>query len=430
MLCSMLLVTLPAIAAEQTTQKVSASTSEITTASEDDYVLDIYGNANEDDTIDMRDLTYVKLIFFGKKPATELADAKYDGKINPLDFIQIKLIIVGKEKEITIVDQADRTVTVKKPVETIAAGDPATSETLRTLKAQDRIVGVSTYESKKKEFFPELCKLPVITTATGHYDLDYEKVYELSPDIFITYAPGSSKYAVQFEEIVNKLDLAGIKVLGFTFYNPAKQLKNTEKLGYILDRKDEADEFIDWHERHMNTINERVEEISEADKPRVYWEHYKDYFTFTKAAMYNQYIVDAGGINIAADLPGTWIDVDREWVMEQNPDIIVRTVWIPASGYSVDDPSEMKALWESIMDRPELANTPAVKNKRVYIVTYGTVAGTAHIFVGREYLAKWFHPRLFADVDPKTIHQEYLTEFQGLDYDLDEHGVFVYPEPS
>ena len=48
-LCSVLLVaTLPAtaIAAEQTTQKVSAST--ITAASEDDYVLDIYGNANED----------------------------------------------------------------------------------------------------------------------------------------------------------------------------------------------------------------------------------------------------------------------------------------------------------------------------------------------------------------------------------------------
>jgi hypothetical protein len=76
-LCTMLLVS-PALASDVDT-------------------LEIYGNANEDDTIDMRDLTYVKLIFFGKKPETELADAKYDGKINPLDFIQIKLITVGKE---------------------------------------------------------------------------------------------------------------------------------------------------------------------------------------------------------------------------------------------------------------------------------------------------------------------------------------------
>ncbi|MCK4347082.1 MAG: hypothetical protein KAW47_00550, partial [Thermoplasmatales archaeon] len=71
-LCSVFLVALPAIAAEQTTKEVSASANAITTASEDDFVLGVYGNANEDDTIDMRDLTYVKLIFFGKKPETEL----------------------------------------------------------------------------------------------------------------------------------------------------------------------------------------------------------------------------------------------------------------------------------------------------------------------------------------------------------------------
>ncbi|MCK4734944.1 MAG: hypothetical protein KAT65_21000, partial [Methanophagales archaeon] len=46
-LCSVFLVALPAtvIAAEQATQKVSAS--EVATASEDEYVLGIYGNANE-----------------------------------------------------------------------------------------------------------------------------------------------------------------------------------------------------------------------------------------------------------------------------------------------------------------------------------------------------------------------------------------------
>ncbi|MCK4735326.1 MAG: hypothetical protein KAT65_22930, partial [Methanophagales archaeon] len=60
-LCSLFLVALPVT---------------VIAAEEDDYVLGIYGNANEDDTIDMRDLTYEKLIFFGKKPETELADAK------------------------------------------------------------------------------------------------------------------------------------------------------------------------------------------------------------------------------------------------------------------------------------------------------------------------------------------------------------------
>ena len=46
------------------------------------------------------------------------------------------------------------------------------------------------------------------------------------------------------------------------------------------------------------------------------------------------------------------------------------------------------------------------------------------------------HPRvlkamatpLIGHMDPQFIHQEYLTEFHGLKYNLSEHGVFVYPE--
>jgi hypothetical protein len=83
-LCSVFLVALPAIATENT-QELKANT--ITTASEDDYVLGVYGNANEDDTIDMGDVVYTKLAIFGKKPKTELCDAKYDGRINVLDVI-------------------------------------------------------------------------------------------------------------------------------------------------------------------------------------------------------------------------------------------------------------------------------------------------------------------------------------------------------
>jgi len=45
------------------------------------------------------------------------------------------------------------------------------------------------------------------------------------------------------------------------------------------------------------------------------------------------------------------------------------------------------------------------------------------------YWAKGLHPELCSDLDPQAIHQEYLTDFLGIDYDLEEHGVFVYSEP-
>ena len=404
----------------------------IVTAQEDDYVLDIYGNANEDDTIDMRDLTYVKLIFFGKKPETELADAKYDGKINPLDFVQIKLIIVGKEKQLTLLDDADRIVTVNKPMETIVSGDTSVCAMIRALKAKDRLIGIPKSVAKMTTLFPEMGKLQIIGS---HYTLDYEMVYKLDPDIFIIYAP-SAKYSGDFEDMVDKLE-PQTKVLGLSFMMPGTMVENVRKLGYILDKREEAEEFIAWYEGHMDTIEERVSDIPEEDKPRVIYELYPgyDYKVITKPQSRHEHMVIAGGINIAADLSaGSWgpgyADVDPEWVIVENPDIILKTTTSTrtSSGYDVDDQAEMRALRDSIMNRPELANVEAVKNGQVYVFTTDITATIYFVCIG--YFAKWFHPELFSDFDPQAVHQEYIDRFcPGVDYDLSEHGVFVYPEP-
>ena len=50
-----------------------------------DYTLGVFGNANEDDTINMQDVTYTELIILEYRDRTELSDAKYDGKINMQD---------------------------------------------------------------------------------------------------------------------------------------------------------------------------------------------------------------------------------------------------------------------------------------------------------------------------------------------------------
>jgi iron complex transport system substrate-binding protein len=117
----------------------------------------IYGNANEDDVLDMRDVTYIKLVIFGKKPATTFADANYDGKISMLDIGQTKLIILGKEKELTLVDQADRTVTVPMPIERVIDLDIEHARIMVALDVADKLVGIgrlqdsiSSYSCNKK----------------------------------------------------------------------------------------------------------------------------------------------------------------------------------------------------------------------------------------------------------------------------------------
>jgi iron complex transport system substrate-binding protein len=87
----------------------------------------------------------------------------------------------------------------------------------------------------------------------------------------------------------------------------------------------------------------------------------------------------------------------------------------------------MLAVRDRMMNRSGWSNLTAVKNGQVYVIS-NEIYGGSHFFVGVSYLAKVFYPDLFKDLDPRAIHQEYITRFQGMDQDLNKHGVFFAPE--
>jgi iron complex transport system substrate-binding protein len=431
-LCSVFLVAIPVVAADQNQAMQKVSTSDVTTASEDDYVLGVYGNANEDDTIDMGDVVYTKLAIFGKKPKTELCDAKYDGRINVLDVIQTKLIILSKEKELTIVDPYDRIVTVKKPIKRMVVTFRMTLELLRTLKVpKDIIIGVDSYAQTSggtwgidnKMFFPEFSDLPPVSSK------DPESILNLHPDVVLIW-PSSGGLTVDV------LESAGITVICvYSSVQNRNVVDEAKTLGYIFERRDEAKEFIDFYENILNSMDEKVERITEEDKPKVFfWRDCSvgtpDYTTYYTLRERLSHIERTGGKNIFPDMQGI---VDAEAVIKRNPDIIVREVRQGCYHLDADD-TGLKEAREGIMSLPELQNVKAVKEGKVYaisgcLLSYGPSAGCRG-FLQLPYQAKWFHPELFKDLNPKAIHQEYLTRFQGLDIDLDEVGVFVYQEPS
>ena len=412
-LCSLFLVATPAIVAEQTTQKA------VTTASEDDYVLGVYGNANEDDTIDMGDVVYIKLAIFGKKSKTELCDAKYDGRINVLDVIQTKLIILGKEKELTIVDASRTPVTIKKPLKRIVV-TCYTLETLRSIKVpKDIIVGVSQHNPI---FYPEFSDVPVIGSGTsGYRGFDVEAVLSLNADAVFYLGSIKPVQRTAYEK-------AGIPAIVFNPHMLTDLTQIIRVQGYMFDNEDEAEEFLNFHDGILNLIKERVKGIPEGDKPKVYFESGKSkpYLTYPKYCS----VALAGGKNIF-EKGGI---VDPEAVVDRDPDIIVKGVksTVPTvGGYGVDagDTAEFEKRWEDIMNRPELQDVTAVKEKEVYMMSYhfaSYATRSTRPFLRVVYMAKWFQPDIFEDLDPKAIHQEYLTRFQGLDIDLDKKGVFVY----
>ena len=423
-LCSLFLVALPAIATDQTTQKVSANT--ITTANDEQYYpgeLDVFGNANEDDTIDMRDTTYIKLVIFGKKPKTDFADANYDGKVSMLDVGQTKLIILGKERKLAFIDTFGKTVTIDKPLERIVALYYTGVDAIRLLGAKDRIVGVDDLILGYSTLFPDLSKLPCVG---NRQDPDVEKILVLEPDAVIL---GSLYHAPKLEEDLKGTNIDIIRVFP---YNVETIRQDIKKLGYILDEEENANKYLEWCDKYNDGIKEIVSGIPEEEKPKVFWTRGAvtgTLMTTAKNTAEHEAIVLAGGKNIAADVVGEYSAVvEIEWVAEQNPD-----VFIGRSGggyrYTLDESGFMEYRNE-IVNHIAFENIEAVKSNRVYILSVIITRAPMHI-PGAVYLAKWFHPTLFEDWDPQAIHQEYIDEFcPGLDFDVRMQGIFVYPPPE
>ncbi len=384
----------------------------------ENFTLGIFGNANMDNTIDENDVVYIKEIINGTNAPTNLSDANYDGKVDDEDIDQIERIIHGDEKALTIIDSSNKVLTIKKPVKRIVSR-PQGCEAIGILKSKDKVVGVEDLVNERNVFFPELSKLPSVGSMSNP---DYESIIKLHPDIVLwtcSFVP----------EMDSKLEDANITIVRLDLYRPAKLIEEIKLLGYILDAEVEANEFIDWYNGYMDLIRQRTERLPREERPRVYFEMFRDHMTITKGYGPDIMISIAGGENLGSVVgkPDSSITIENEWVVNQNPDVIIKAVSSIPCGYSVDNLTDMKNARDSILKRDGSSAISAIVNDRVYLLPWGELVVTPRSVVGTAYFAKWLHPDLFEDIDPEAIHQEYLTRFQGLNYRLSDHGAFVYP---
>jgi iron complex transport system substrate-binding protein len=333
---------------------------------------------------------------------------------------QIGLIILGREKELTIVDDADRIVTLGKPIERLVCTLSHHIEALRILGiSKDKMVGVPS--GLDLDFFPEFGDV----TGVGDmpWNPDIEIILAQDPEVVILPScPGPYGYTA--DEETELLESVGVTVLRFCFNQPGTFSKELEKYGYVFGKKEEAEEFIDWYEDIKNSIEEKMSELPDEDRPKVYCE----WLPYQISTADDDIIAAAGGKDIYEGQNG---EVSDEDVLYKDPEIIIRPVWQGETGYGLDpgNTAGLEGVRREIMGR--LSTVKAVEEGEVYLIssqlwTYLPSSG-CRPFVGLCYLAKWFHPGLFSDLEPQAIHQEYLTGFQRLDIDLDEQGVFVYP---
>ena len=414
-LCSVFLVALPAtvIAAEQTTQKVSAA---VTTASEDDFTLGIYGNANLDDTIDMRDITFTARITLWLEDGTTLADANYDGDVNVLDMTQIGLIILGREKELTIVDFFDRIVTLNKPIERIVCtGMVQDIRTICSLGAADKIVGVPRTGTGLGETrypvidmaYPELTELPDVGSP---YSPSIEVIASLEPDLVVANVEKLPDFADTIQETTGIPTILIESAHAQASFDPKWKLLRF--MGYVLNEQERAEELSSYLSEKIDEVTEVTSDIPDDEKPKIYLAFWTFLGTITYTPSFYAPVELAGGINVLAEDPGTygpfgpWMwQVSKEQIIAWNPDRIL-----------IHCPREEGVQIEDVLSDPDLQTISAVKNKDVYN-TKGDSWGWDHATGVIEcfYMGKISHPEEFADLDVEEVGNEILEEVYGVD---------------
>ncbi len=329
-------------------------------------------------------------------------------------------------KVVTITDLLGRHVQVKTPVKRVVI--TFNVEEFLAVGGEDalkKIVGWSQYYWKGRrptvwevysEKYPWIKNIPDVGYPwKGTFNA--EKVIELKPDVVIMSAE-QYKYV---KEDVEKLSKAGIPVVFIDYYEPfniTTHTKSTLILGKLLGKEDRAKKLIDYYKKQVENILERLKRVeNKYKKPKVLLLG-KGWVTYGRNHYRGKMIEFAGGKNIAADVLEQSGEINPEYVLKANPDVIIfigKKGWNVDLGYNVDANVSRKMLEEAIK-RPGWNNISAVKNKRVYAIHIYFVHGHIFDFVALQHFVKWFYPNEFKDIHPEQSWKEFHRLFLPVNY--------------
>lgn len=334
---------------------------------------------------------------------------------------------LAKER-IEITDVFGRKVAIERPVTRILLGEGRQLLALSLIHPDpvsllagwpsDLMKQDATTYNRYRDKFPGLEKVPIVGRGSAD-TFSIEQALAVKPDVAIL--SGGYGPSMKSMDVVERLATAGIPILFIDFI--ARPLENTAAsvavLGQLLGREAEAEAYITFYNDHRRRIADRLAE-TRPKAPNVFMHAHAGMGACCNSpsrATVGAFIDAAGGHNIAADVLKTpFGQLNLEYVLSTNPDIYVGTggVHLADTGGLVMGPGidakVSRAALAKIVAEPGLADLAAVRNGRVYGLWHIFNNNPAN-FLAIEVLAKWFHPELFADVDPEASLRELNERF-------------------
>jgi iron complex transport system substrate-binding protein len=243
----------------------------------------------------------------------------------------------------------------------------------------------------------------------------YEKILELKPQAVLAYEKSYSD-----EDFAATLEPLGIKVVKLNLFKPETYDDELRSLAKALGKEGKAGEFIAWKKQKTDLLAERLKGLEPQDAVSVlaiYTSNFAEgnYKTFARDTSTHQGIEAAGGRNIAGDMEG-YPQVNGEWILEQNPEaFVLNTSGDVEMGYDATDLSWSENVVAQAGRDKIITKTDAGKNGRVYLL-YNRLLSGDKTYLGAFYLAKWFYPDLFEDIEPDLILREYFEKWIGVPF--------------
>jgi len=322
-----------------------------------------------------------------------------------------------------ITDSKNTTITIYHPLSRIAAFN---YRSIIPLDYGEQVVGVADGAMDEAIIYPGYLNKTDIG-GVGMGDPDFEKILSLNPDAVTAYTDLMSG-----PEFFEKRMPTGVPVIRFDFIKSNTMVQEIKKMGYLVNKTERSQKYEEWYTDQMTNIDKRLANIPENERLRVFvdiWSSKYAHSTERRTASGNEtysfgkYCIDAGGKNIAYNVTNPQKTVETEWVAEQNPDVILGVVY--DGGYNSKNISVLSSQYEDLLSDPVLKNVPAIKNKRIYIISFRFTNDLGYP-AARMQIAKWFYPNVFSDMNPVEVHQDYVNKFINSSFNVSNQGIYFY----
>ncbi|MDH4442559.1 MAG: ABC transporter substrate-binding protein [Rhizobium sp.] len=356
-------------------------------------------------------------------------------------WIALSAVLATPLLSAEITDITGRKVEIDVPAKRVLVGEARQIHTIAALTGGhllDHIVGWrDDFFSKDPdsyaayaERFPALATLPRFGYVPNN-TFDLEAAIALSPDV-ITLNLEAQKVAAE-SGIEEKAAAAGIAIVYVDFrVDAARNSENSVKiLGQIFGAEARAEELIAYRRAQLARVTDRLAETSNLVRPKVFIERAPGNDAENGCSRsfgpynFGEMVEQAGGHNIAADvIKTTFGDLNLEQLIIENPDHYIATGsnWAAESktnrfvhvGRGADSAAAQAKL-KTLMERTGFPELKAVKTGKVHAVWH-QFYGVPYEFVAVQQFAKWFHPELFADIDPDQTFRDFHEKFLPVAY--------------